>query len=125
VGKKIALALLSAFSPNDLQRILHVQDQRSLTRADGVGPKLAARIVTELKDVVAKGALSLPDAQATTLSASPEKQTEHDAILALEQLGYSRADAYAMCERVQKENPEAASSTQELIRAALKQVARV
>jgi Holliday junction DNA helicase RuvA len=125
VGKKIALALLSAFSPHDLQRILHVQDQRSLTRADGVGPKLAARIVTELKDVVAKGALSLPDAQATTLSASPEKQTEHDAILALEQLGYSRADAYAMCERVQKENPEAASSTQELIRAALKQVARV
>jgi Holliday junction DNA helicase RuvA len=125
VGKKIALALLSAFAPEDLQRIVQVQDQRSLTRADGVGPKLAARIVTELKDVVAKGALLVSAAPIGAGVVSAEQQVEQDAVLALEQLGYSRVDAYGLCERAQKENPAAADSTQDLIRAALRQVARV
>lgn len=125
VGKKIALALLSAFTPQDLQTIVQVQDQRSLTRADGVGPKLAARIVTELKDRVAKGALLPSDPQRGHAPLSAEKQTAQDAVLALEQLGYSRAEAFGLCERAQKDNPAVASNTQDWIRAALRQVARV
>ncbi len=125
VGKKIALALLSAFTPEDLQRIVQVQDQRTLTRADGVGPKLAARIVTELKDVVAKGAVLVSSTPSAGSAVSEQNQREQDAVLALEQLGYSRAEAYGLCERAQNENPAVAASTQDLIRAALRQVAPV
>src|ERR1700736_1854137 len=57
VGAKVALAILSAGAPNDLTLAIVSQDQTPLSRADGVGPKLAARIVNELKDKV--GGLAL------------------------------------------------------------------
>src|SRR5580693_936346 len=50
VGAKVALALLSAAEPEELAQIIAAQDKTALTKADGVGPKLALRIVTELKD---------------------------------------------------------------------------
>ncbi|MBT5654293.1 MAG: Holliday junction branch migration protein RuvA, partial [Alphaproteobacteria bacterium] len=52
VGARVGLALLSALSANDLTNALLAEDKAMITRADGVGPKLAGRIVTELKDKV-------------------------------------------------------------------------
>ena len=49
VGAKVALAILSALSPNDIQMAVMTGDSKAFTRASGVGPKLGVRIVTELK----------------------------------------------------------------------------
>src|ERR1700748_3222507 len=50
VGAKVALSILSAVSPDELAQVIAAQDKTALTQADGVGPKLALRLVTELKD---------------------------------------------------------------------------
>src|SRR5499427_6189036 len=52
VGARLALAILSAVAPEDLALALLAQDKAALTRAEGVGPKLAARIVNELRDKI-------------------------------------------------------------------------
>ncbi|MFZ2006300.1 MAG: Holliday junction branch migration protein RuvA, partial [Stellaceae bacterium] len=62
VGAKVALAILSAVAPNDLTLAIVAQDNAMLARADGVGPKLAARIVNELRDKVGGLALAATNA---------------------------------------------------------------
>src|SRR5579863_5676597 len=52
VGMRMGLSLLSALSPVDIYQAIATQDKTTLTRADGVGPKLASRILTELKDKI-------------------------------------------------------------------------
>ena len=69
VGAQVALAILSAVAPDELTLAIVSQDRATLARADGVGPKLAARIVNELKDKV--GGLAL----AATNSAAPAAAT--------------------------------------------------
>jgi Holliday junction DNA helicase RuvA len=78
VGAKVALAILSAVAPNDLTLAIVAQDKAMLARADGVGPKLAARIVNELRDKVGGLALAATNA----------------AVSALVNLGYRRAEAF-------------------------------
>jgi Holliday junction DNA helicase RuvA len=93
VGAKVGLAILSALSGDELTQAIAGQDKTMVTRADGVGPKLAGRIVAELKDKV--GTLALPgvskNLSATIQAASPLQ----DAISALENLGYRRPEATA------------------------------
>ena len=103
VGARMALAVLSALTPGDLIQVIAAQDKRALTRANGVGPKLALRIVTELKDKV--GQFALGPAAALAGGAAANAGTgggagggmpplSEDAISALINLGYQRGEAF-------------------------------
>ena len=92
VGAKIGLALLSEFSPADLTLYIASNDAKMLTRASGVGIKLAQRIVLELKDKV--GSLSAADSEtvAAVGNANIGGATK-EAVAALVSLGYSQSEA--------------------------------
>ncbi|GAB4186144.1 MAG: Holliday junction branch migration protein RuvA [Thalassobaculales bacterium] len=103
VGPRVALAILSVLSPADLLRAIAAQDRAMLQRADGVGAKLALRIVTELKDKAA--GLALGQAAAPVAAAAAPAggdaadgeaagAAEADAVSALVNLGYGRAEAF-------------------------------
>ncbi|NIY75930.1 Holliday junction branch migration protein RuvA [Thalassospira sp. HF15] len=77
VGAKVALALLSVLTPTDLLRALAAQDTTALCRAPGIGPKVATRIVGELKDKAAK--LNLGPVAAPAAPASPAEEPEKPA----------------------------------------------
>ena len=128
VGGRVALAILSVLSPEQLTRAILAQDKVSLTRADGVGPKLAARLVTELKDKAAAHGLA-PAAPAGTVMALPPLPAANDlagpaedAISALVNLGYRRPDALGAVATAQRKLGEGAGVT-DLIRAGLKEIA--
>jgi Holliday junction DNA helicase RuvA len=90
VGAKVALAILSALSAADLTQAIALQDKASVARAQGVGPKLAQRIVVELKDkAAAAGAVDLGPTKIGAVVEGPA----HDALLALVNLGYGRPQA--------------------------------
>ena len=88
VGARVALAILSALEPADLSRAIAAQDKASVARANGVGPKLAERIVRELKDK-AGGVIIGP---AATAQIHPVGATA-DAVSALLNLGFRPAEA--------------------------------
>ena len=121
VGGKVALAVLSTLSPRDLQRALALGDKAMIGRAPGVGPKLALRIATELKDkapsMMAHGA---EDGVAASIA---PRGPEADAVSALIHLGYSdarAAEAVARAAQALGEQTEAGA----LIREALKGMGR-
>jgi holliday junction DNA helicase RuvA len=120
VGAKLALALLGVLSPDALATAIMAQDKSALTRADGVGPKLAQRIVIELKDKV--GGIMLGPGAASGALAAP-KGPAADAVSALVNLGYSRSDAFSAVNEAAKQLGEAAK-IDALIRAGLKELAR-
>lgn len=96
VGVKMALAILGVFTPAELAQVIAAKDTKSLTRVSGVGPKLAERITTELKNKIAKlptGKLEI-GSKGTAKSALPPASVGEDAISALVNLGYNRANAY-------------------------------
>ena len=91
VGAKLALAILGALSPDALIAAIIAQDRAAMTQADGVGPKLAARIVNELRDKVG----GLPAAGPRLPGAMPALDgATADAVSALVNLGYRRVDAF-------------------------------
>jgi Holliday junction DNA helicase RuvA len=113
VGARIALAILSALSPEALATAIAAQDKAALTEAEGVGPKLGQRIVSELKDKV--GGIALGPAAPMPLAAASE------AVSALVNLGYPRSDAHAAIAAASRRlGAEAALDA--LIRAALKEL---
>ena len=131
VGAKVCLSILSVLSPTQLSQAIGAQDKTSFCRASGVGPKLAARIVTELKDKI----VTIPIGVSANLDEAVEdvptvavlpKDTDYskseDVISALVNLGYQRLEAYRAVSKVVNENPEAAVPT--LIRLALKEFAQ-
>ncbi len=124
VGSKVALALLSTLAPGDLARAIAAQDKAALTQANGVGAKLAARLLTELKDKVGNIALG---AAATLGGALPTAgqlgAAADDAVAALEGLGYRRVEAFGAVVRAGQTLGDAAS-LEALIRAALKELSR-
>jgi Holliday junction DNA helicase RuvA len=123
VGARLALALLSALEPDAIARSIAAQDEKSLTRAAGVGPRLAARIVSELKDRVAKlGPVAGPAASGRP-TAAPAAGPLEDALLALEHLGYARSEAYAAVARVAGELGDGAT-VEQLLAQSLKALGR-
>lgn len=112
VGARVALALLSALTPDDLILAIQSADKTRICQADGVGPKLASRLVTELKDKV-KGVTIAPSSQ-TGSSMGPAA----DVISALENLGYKKSEAAPAVARAIEEEG-ATASTAVLIRTAL------
>ncbi len=97
VGAKVALAILSILSPERLAQAIAAQDKAALTAADGVGPKLGLRIVTELKDKVAHFALGVGGggAKGAAVALSGGGGLAEDALSALLHLGYRRMEAFA------------------------------
>ncbi|QQS12279.1 MAG: Holliday junction branch migration protein RuvA [Rhodospirillales bacterium] len=104
VGARVALSLLSTLAPEQLASAIVAQDRAALSRAPGVGPKLAARLVTELKDkAVAWGAT--PGARPATSTSSADEtpaapSVNEDAVSALVNLGYRRMEAFAAVAKV-------------------------
>ena len=97
VGVKAALSILSALSPDELMLALSAGDKAMITRADGVGPKLAQRVVNELADKVSDftlGAGTTLGAAGADTSSQPNPVLS-DAVSALVNLGYGRAEAHA------------------------------
>ena len=117
VGSKVALAILSALSPAELRDACAAGDAASVTRAQGVGPKLAARIVNELKDRA--GALPGGGAMAVPL---PAGGAGADALSALQNLGFKPAVAASAVAQAQSELGEDAGLN-ELVRVALRRAA--
>ena len=101
VGAKVALSILSSTPIERLGLAIASEDRAAVQQADGVGPKLATRIVTELKDKAAKLALSGPvagsDKKPSGKSAvfTQENNVSSDAVSALINLGYGRSEAFA------------------------------
>jgi holliday junction DNA helicase RuvA len=98
VGAKVALAILSALSSEQVGQAIAAGDQAAFKRASGVGAKLAARIVTELKDKVPALAAPFRVAASKGKVAAPGNAVE-EAVSALVNLGYSRMDAFGAVSR--------------------------
>lgn len=118
VGAKIGIAILSEFSPSQLRIYIASGDAKALTAASGVGIKLAQRIVLELKDKVGSietdDGIDLKAVGNATLNSSTK-----EAVAALVSLGYSQSEASLAVGRL-----DTSLSTEELIKQALKQLAR-
>ncbi len=97
VGAKVALAILSVLAPDALVLALASGDKAALARADGVGPKLAARIAAELKDRAQTLSLRIVVDRSDGAPSRPQpaQQPNAEAVSALVNLGYGRADAFA------------------------------
>ena len=124
VGAKVALGILGALSGEALSAAIANQDKAMMARAPGVGPKLAARLVLELKDKApAFGVADLGGAIADGDAASKLPKAAQDAVLALVGLGYARPQAsLAVAKGVAALGAEA--QTAALIRAGLKELAQ-
>ena len=119
VGGKVALAILSALSPKDLIGAIAAGDKTSLSRAQGVGPRLAARLVTELKDKTG----AMPSSPGISYTPPAAATPVEDAISALVNLGYRRAEAQPAVARVLERLGDNAS-LDALIRDSLKELAQ-
>lgn len=118
VGAKVALGILSALGPDDIAGAVIAQDRAALTQAPGVGPKLAARLLTELKDKAGELAVVTPvDFRAANNDAGPM----HDAVSALVNLGYRQTEAFgAVSQAARQLGGDAA--VESLIKAGLKEL---
>ncbi len=118
VGSKIGLALLSEFTANQITLYIASNDPKALTAASGVGIKLAQRIVLELKDKIG----SLESGEALEIKAvgnATVNSNSKEAVAALQSLGYTQSEASLAVGRLDQ-----ALSTEELIKQALKSLAR-
>jgi Holliday junction DNA helicase RuvA len=119
VGAKVALAILSALSPDQLIAAISSQDKAALTRAPGVGPKLAIRLVTELREKAGV----MPGGGATALPIAIPHGHAADALSALLNLGYRRAEAEtALAHAMEHHGKDAALDV--LIRGGLKALSK-
>ncbi|QDK34099.1 Holliday junction branch migration protein RuvA [Sphingomonas sp. IC081] len=121
VGSKVALAILSALTTEELQRACAGGDSAMVARANGVGPKLASRIVNELKDK-AGGMPSVPGAPGLAAVAAPAGDASADAVSALQNLGFKPAVAAMAVGKAVEELGEEAGLN-DLVRVALKRAA--
>ncbi|MBL4894312.1 MAG: Holliday junction branch migration protein RuvA [Emcibacter sp.] len=125
VGAKVTLAILSAVGIDELSNSISAQDKTVVGRATGVGPKLATRIVTELKDKVAKFA-TLPktaEVKGGGAAAVVNNTATQDAVSALVNLGYRQTEAY-MAVSAAARAAEGETGVSDLIRLGLKELAQ-
>jgi holliday junction DNA helicase RuvA len=125
VGAKVALAVLGTLAPSDLANAIALRDKAAVARTPGVGPKVAERIVTELKDKAP--AFSNVDPALVQLSGAVDEkrapQPVSDAISALVNLGYGQPQAAAAIAAASRSAGEKAETAQ-LIRLGLKELAK-
>jgi len=118
VGGRLALAILSALAPDELSRAVASGDKAMVARANGVGPKLALRIVTELKDKAGPALGPVGGA-----AAAPKGSAEADALSALANLGFRPAEASAAVGAAVEELGDGAT-LDALVRMALRKAAK-
>lgn len=120
VGPKVGLAILSVMEPERVALAISAGDHKAFKAASGVGPKLAQRIVLELKDKVAKGfvdGISLEDVAGAAASTAASQNTSQ-AIAALVSLGYNQSDAALVVSKI-----DASLPVEEIIKLALRSIA--
>ena len=120
VGPKVGLAILSVMEPDRVALAISAGDHKAFKAASGVGPKLAQRIVLELKDKVAKGfvdGISLEDVAGAS-AATQASQGSSQAIAALVSLGYSQSEAALAISKI-----DATLPVEEIIKLALRSMA--
>ena len=124
VGAKVGLSILSTLSPDEIARAIAAQDKASLSRPAGVGPKLAARLATELKDKAAAfGVAPAPTRAAEAAMPAGPGTVNEDAVSALVNLGYRRVEAFGAVARVSQRLGDGAQ-LDAVIRAGLQELAR-
>jgi len=123
VGARVALNVLSALSPRELERALALSDKAMIGKAQGVGPKLALRIVTELKDKAPAMMLRGHGEDGAVVVAVAPRGPEADAVAALVKLGYGQGQAAEMVARAAIDLG-AAAPVDALIRESLRAMAR-
>ena len=137
VGAKVALAIQSVLSVSELSQAVMAQDKTMVSRAPGVGPKVAQRIVQELKDKVPEASFVVAGHGASAGGASDDagdmnqpdmNTTVSDVLSALTNLGYARSQAHVAVMTVmgqlnQSEDGAETLSTEALIKSALKELA--
>ena len=118
LGAKMAIALLSEFTPDQISFFIVSGDAKSLTRANGIGPKLAQRMVLELKDKLAKGSVTLSEDN-MLVQQTGKNPNAAEAIAALAALGFSQSEAAAAVSKLDQTLP-----VDELIKGGLKNLSR-
>ena len=123
VGTRAAMAILSVLAPVDLTNAIISGDKAMVARADGVGPKIAQRVINELGEKIGKmmplgGALSIGDASGETRDMAGG--LVGDAVSALVNLGYGQAEAHSAVIRTQTKLPS--DNLSDLIAAALREI---
>ncbi|MEP3225124.1 MAG: Holliday junction branch migration protein RuvA [Parasphingorhabdus sp.] len=121
VGGKVALAILSALEPGEISRAVATGDKAMVARANGVGPKLALRIVNELKDKV--GAIATDPIAGAGGAAHAPSNNSADAVSALQNLGFKPAEASAAVAAADAEAGDGVT-LDALVRLALKKAAK-
>ena len=121
VGAKAAMAILSVLTPDDLAGAIMAGDKAMVARADGVGPKLAQRVVNELAEKI--GALPVSSAASAVVAGggAVAGSVGADAMSALINLGYGRAEAHVALQRARAANV-AEDDLSALIAAALQEM---
>jgi Holliday junction DNA helicase RuvA len=122
VGARVALAILGTVAPDQLAQVIAAQDKAALTKADGVGPKLALRLVTELKDKVPAFMASAPVVAGGVAAPALPPSLAGDAVSVLVNLGYRRAEAFAAVSAAGQKNPS--GKLDDLIRMSLAELSR-
>ncbi len=122
VGARHAMAMLGSIGPDGLADAIALEDKKALTKAPGVGPKLAGRIASELRDKAPSPAKLAPVLAATNAEGGGGSPVR-DAVSALVNLGYAQAQAATAIAVAARELDEGAK-TQALIRVGLKELAR-
>jgi holliday junction DNA helicase RuvA len=117
IGPKLAINILSGIPADDLARALKEGNQVRLVGIPGVGKKLAERMIVELKDKL----LTLPSADTTSKPAESDSQVMQDAVSALVNLGYRRAEAENNIRAVLKEGD---ASLENILKEALRRMGR-
>ena len=121
VGPKVALAILSELTPERLAVCIASGDIKSITRANGVGPKVAQRVILELKDKLAKGLdLGSMGIEIEAAAVATDSSNTAEAVEALTELGYTQSEAAIAIGKL-----DSSLSVEELIKQALKQLARI
>jgi Holliday junction DNA helicase RuvA len=117
VGPKMGIAVLAAMSPSEFSLAVATGDYKAISKSKGIGPKLAQRIVLELKDKINKDIKSQEQASEETFEPVPTGYISNDAISALMVLGYSSKEASKLVAKVYKDG----MTLEETVRQALKQ----
>lgn len=123
VGAKVALAIIGVLDTDELARAVATQDRTMLARAPGVGPKLAQRIVNELKDRAPSGGGGMAVFAGPATAAAPVGTPAADAVSALVNLGYRPAEAANAVAAAARKLGDGLD-LQKLITAGLKELAR-
>ncbi len=135
VGAKAAQSILAVIPPEELPMVISAEDKAAITRADGVGPKIGARIITELKDKAGKMVIGMAgkapkadtgsaNAAASAIGMQAATAANSDAVSALINLGYGRSEAFATVTHVARAADEAGTeaNVEYLIRESLKEL---